>query len=66
MEYRAALFGTDQHMVFGATTFRENAENLLRSDDPNAQDEWNRRLLRMPATVISGHHRDQPHPRRCR
>jgi len=40
-------------MVFGATTFRENAEILLRSADPHNQDEWNRRTLRMPATVIS-------------
>jgi dihydrofolate reductase len=40
-------------MVFGATTFRENADILLRSEDPHNQDEWNRRTLRMPATVIS-------------
>ena len=40
-------------MVFGATTFRENAEILLRSADPHNQDEWNRRTLSMPATVIS-------------
>jgi dihydrofolate reductase len=53
LEYRASLFDTPQRMVFGATTFRENAEILLRSDDPNNQDEWNRRTLRMPATVIS-------------
>jgi riboflavin biosynthesis pyrimidine reductase len=37
----------------GATTFRENAEILLRSSDPNSQDDWNRRTLQMPATVIS-------------
>ena len=53
LEYRAALFDTEQRMVFGATTFRENADILLRSDDPNNQDEWNRRTLKMPATVIS-------------
>jgi dihydrofolate reductase len=53
LAYRAALFDTEQRMVFGATTFRENAENLLRSDDPNSEDEWNRRTLRMPTIVIS-------------
>jgi dihydrofolate reductase len=53
LEHRAALFDTEQRMVFGATTFRENAEILLNTDDPNNQDEWNRRTLRMPATVIS-------------
>jgi riboflavin biosynthesis pyrimidine reductase len=53
LAYRAALFDTEQRMVFGATTFRENAENLLRTDDPNSEDEWNRRTLRMPTIVIS-------------
>jgi dihydrofolate reductase len=53
LAHRASLFDTPQRMVFGATTFRENAEILLRSADPHNQDEWNRRTLRMPATVIS-------------
>jgi len=53
LAHRASLFDTPQRMVFGATTFRENAEILLRSADPDNQDEWNRRTLRMPATVIS-------------
>lgn len=53
LAYRASLFDTPQRMVFGATTFRENAEILLRSADPHNLDEWNRRTLRMPATVIS-------------
>jgi dihydrofolate reductase len=53
LAYRASLFDTPQRMVFGATTFRENAEILLRSVDPHSQDEWNRRTLSMPATVIS-------------
>jgi dihydrofolate reductase len=53
LAYRASLFDTPQRMVFGATTFRENAEILLRSADPHNQDEWNRRTLSMPATVIS-------------
>jgi dihydrofolate reductase len=58
LEHRASLFGSEQRMVFGATTFRENAEILLRSDDPHNQDEWNVRMLRMPATVISSTLRD--------
>lgn len=53
LAHRASIFDTPQRMVFGATTFRENAEILLHSDDPNNQDEWNRRTLSMPATVIS-------------
>lgn len=53
LAYRASLFDTPQRMVFGATTFRENAEILLRSEDPHSLDEWNTRTLSMPATVIS-------------
>jgi dihydrofolate reductase len=58
LAYRAALFDTEQRMVFGATTFRQNAGILLRSDDPNSQDEWNRRSLQMPTIVISSTLRD--------
>ena len=58
LAYRASLFDTPRRMVFGATTFRENADILLRSEDPNNQDEWNRRTLSMPATVISSTLRD--------
>jgi dihydrofolate reductase len=53
LEHRASMFDTEQRMVFGATTFRENAEILLSGDDPHSQDDWNVRTLRMPATVIS-------------
>jgi dihydrofolate reductase len=53
LEHRASLFDTKQRMVFGATTFRENAEILTSGIDHNALDEWNQRTLRMPATVIS-------------
>ena len=53
LAYRASLFDSPQRMVFGATTFRENAEILTAGIDPNAFDEWNVRAMRMPATVIS-------------
>ncbi len=53
LEHRAALFDTEQRMVFGATTFRENAQIMSSGIDPNALDEWNVRTMRMPATVIS-------------
>jgi dihydrofolate reductase len=58
LQHRAALFGTEQRMVFGATTFRETAEIMSSGIDPNALDEWNVRTLRMPATVISSTLRD--------
>jgi dihydrofolate reductase len=53
LEQRAALFDTEQRMVFGATTFRENAEIMRSGLDPNSLDEWNVRTMQMPATVIS-------------
>jgi dihydrofolate reductase len=53
LEHRAALFDTEQRMVFGATTFRENAAILTSGLDPHSLHEWNVRTMRMPATVIS-------------
>lgn len=53
LEHRAALFDTDQRMVFGATTFREMAQIWSTNIDPNLLDEWNVRMVRMPATVLS-------------
>jgi dihydrofolate reductase len=53
LEHRAALFGTEQRLVFGATTFRQTAEIMSSGIDPNTLDEWNARTMRMPATVIS-------------
>jgi len=58
LEHRAALFATEQRMVYGATTFREVAQIMTSGLDPNSLDEWNVRLMRMPATVISSTLRD--------
>ena len=53
LEHRAALFDTEQRMVFGATTFRENAQIISSGLDPNSSDEWVVRSMQMPATVVS-------------
>lgn len=53
LERRAEQFGTPQRLIYGATTFREVADIMLSGQDPNSFDEWNVRLMRMPATVIS-------------
>lgn len=53
LAHRARQFSAPQRMVYGATTFREVAEIMSAGTDPNAWDEWNVRLLQMPATVIS-------------
>ena len=51
--HRASLFDPEPRMVFGATTFRENAAIMVAGEDPFTEHEWNRRTLRAPATVIS-------------
>ena len=49
----AALFDTEQGMVFGGHHLpRDGSDHDLRLD-PNAPDEWNVRTMRMPAKVIS-------------
>ena len=53
LEHRASLFDTEQRMVFGATTFREMAGIWSSGIDPLLVDEWNTRLRRMPAIVLS-------------
>src|SRR3954453_10171875 len=53
LAHRAAIFDTEQRMVFGATTFRETAEIMTSGIDVNALDEWNVRTMPTPATVIS-------------
>jgi len=53
LDHRAALFDTEQRMVFGATTFRETAQIMSSGTDPHSLDEWVVRTTRMPATVIS-------------
>jgi hypothetical protein len=39
LEHRAALLEPEQRIVFGATTFRENAQ-IISGTDPDALDEW--------------------------
>ncbi|MFJ7210032.1 dihydrofolate reductase family protein [Amycolatopsis sp. NPDC098790] len=51
LAHRLAQYTEDQRMVFGATTYRENAEMLAGDDE--AFDPWVRRLRALPATVVS-------------
>jgi dihydrofolate reductase len=48
------LFGNDQRMVFGATTFRQFVEMLATStEESEVRDPWVARMRNMPATVVS-------------
>ncbi len=51
LAHRRAAFDPDQRMVFGATTYRQVAQ-LLDVTEFDA-DDWNMRMLAMPATVVS-------------
>src|SRR3954454_4955237 len=53
LDERAGLFGTEQRMVFGGTSFRGLADIMTSGLDLNAFDEWNVRKMRLPATVVS-------------
>ncbi|MEU8638492.1 dihydrofolate reductase family protein [Amycolatopsis sp. NPDC048633] len=54
LEHRFAQFSEPQRMVFGATTYRENAE-LLPSivAEPGSWDQWLVRMKDLPATIVS-------------
>ena len=54
LEHRLALFGTDQRMVFGATTFRLFVQMLATStEESEVRDPWVTRMRSLPATVVS-------------
>ncbi|MDQ3821646.1 MAG: dihydrofolate reductase family protein [Actinomycetota bacterium] len=54
LEHRLDLFGNDQRMVFGATTFRQFVRMLATStEESEVRDPWVTRMRSMPATVVS-------------
>ena len=54
LAHRAALFDTDQRMVFGATTFQQFVHMLASSTEgSDVRDPWVTRLRSMPMTVVS-------------
>ena len=54
LEHRLDLFGNDQRMVFGATTFRQFVQMLATSTaESEVRDPWVTRMRSMPATVVS-------------
>jgi dihydrofolate reductase len=54
LEHRLALYGPDQRMVFGATTYRDFAAMLAGStEDSDIRDPWVTRMWNLPATVVS-------------
>jgi dihydrofolate reductase len=51
---RLALYGEQQRMVFGATTYRAFAQMLAAStEESEVRDPWVTRMRNLPATVVS-------------
>ena len=54
LDHRLGLYGSEQRMVFGATTFRAFVEMLAAStEESDVRDPWVTRMVNMPATVVS-------------
>src|SRR4051812_11152659 len=54
LDHRLALFGEQQRMVFGATTYRLFVDMLAgSSEESEVRDPWVTRMRNMPATVVS-------------
>jgi dihydrofolate reductase len=54
LDHRLALYGEEQRMVFGATTFRATAQMLASSTaESEVFDPWVTRMRDLPATVVS-------------
>jgi dihydrofolate reductase len=51
---RLALYDQEQRMVFGANTYRSNAQLLASStEESESRDPWVTRMRNLPATVVS-------------
>ncbi|MFI0353157.1 dihydrofolate reductase family protein [Actinomadura sp. 9N407] len=54
LDHRLALYGEEQRMVFGATTYRAFTQMLASStEDSDVRDPWVTRMVNLPATVVS-------------
>jgi dihydrofolate reductase len=53
LNHRLALYSAEQRMVFGANTYRQMAQLLGLSTEPDELDPVNARLRSLPATVLS-------------
>ena len=54
LDHRLALYGEEQRMVFGASTYRAFAQMLASStEESEVRDPWVARMTSLPATVVS-------------
>jgi dihydrofolate reductase len=53
LDHRLALYSAEQRMVFGANTYRQFAQLLGSSTEPDELDPVNARMRSLPTTVMS-------------
>jgi dihydrofolate reductase len=53
LDHRLALYSSEQRMVFGANTYRQFAQMLGSSIEPDELDPVNARMRNLPTTVVS-------------
>ena len=54
LDHRLALYGGEQRMVFGATTYRQFVEMLGSStEDSDVRDPWVTQMRKLPTTLLS-------------
>ena len=53
LEHRFDLYGEEQRLVLGATTYRAFAEMLAAGEESEVRDPWVTRLWHLPTTVVS-------------
>jgi dihydrofolate reductase len=53
LDHRLALYSAEQRMVFGANTYRQFAQLLGSSAEPDELDPVNAQMRSLPATVVS-------------
>jgi dihydrofolate reductase len=54
LDHRLSLYAEEQHMVFGANTYRAFARMLATStEESDVRDPWVTRMRTLPATVVS-------------
>ena len=54
IDHRSEVYGEEQRMVFGATTFRQFVTMLAESsEDSEVRDSWVTRMRNLPTTVVS-------------
>ena len=54
LDHRLEVFGPEQRLVLGATTFRDFSEMLAHTDEePEVLDPWVTQMRNLPTTVVS-------------